>query len=169
MLLFVCIMMMNLTNNFNNSFTNNVVKQKHNNKLKKQQSEYESAIEATSAAYKKKIEQLKSRLEDSRQKVADERKKWQETLNVLDAELATTKDQVYNEKVKRRNAVQQQIDETKRIESDLRNYTECLEEKNVDLCRELKDAIIAKHAAARSSRRDKHLAKSRLDKWHKEK
>ena len=58
MLLFVCIMMINLTNNFNNSFTNNVVKQKHNNKLKKQQSEYESAIEATSAAYEKKIEQL---------------------------------------------------------------------------------------------------------------
>ena len=110
MLLFVCIMMMNLTNNFNNSFTNNVVKQKHNNKLKKQQSEYESAIQATLAAYEKKIEQLKSRLEDSRQKVADERKKWQETLNVLDAKLATTKDQVYNEKVKRRNAVQQQID-----------------------------------------------------------
>ena len=71
--------------------------------------------------------------------------------------------------MKRRNAVQQQIDETKCIESDLRNYTECLEEYNVDLCRELKDAIIAKHSAAQSSRRDKHLAKSRLDKWHEEK
>ena len=121
-----------------------------------------------SAAYEKKIEQLKSHLEESRHKVADERKKWQETLNVLDAKLATTKDQVYNEKMKRRNVVQQQIDETKCIESDLHNYTECLEEKNVYLCRELKDAIIAKHAAAQSSRRDKHLAKSRLDKWNKE-
>jgi hypothetical protein len=82
--------------------------------------------------------------------------------------LADAKDLIYAEKAKCRTLVQSYIAETERVEMQLKNYAESLEEKNQAIHQQLQAAITAKLAAERSSLKDKDLAKKRLDQWHAE-
>jgi hypothetical protein len=65
--------------------------------------------------------------------------------------------------------VWKQIDETKRVEMMLTNYSDSLEEENEELRRELAVAIQEKRKAQRTMHKSTKLAKDRLEKWHAEK
>ena len=90
----------------------------------------------------------------------------QNKLRSLDIDLSTTKDQVYVEKAKHRQAMQKQFDETQRAVSMVQNYANCLEETNDDLRDELKQVLFEKHSATSLTANAKQRASNRLEKWH---
>ena len=95
-----------LHNYYSNTLILSSVKQRHKKDMDRMQSDFDGAAESMSRQHEKKMQQLKDRLAESRQKTADEKTKWQDKLDKLDIELATAKDRIYAEKAKCRSLVQ---------------------------------------------------------------
>jgi hypothetical protein len=140
------------------------VKQKQKRELQKVESEYDATLKAS----EDKLAVTKQKLADAKEQVLKEKEKWQARLDAMNGELDKANDRVYQEKARRRVQVQQQIDETARVEMILQNYAECLEEENEDLRKELTVAVKDKRVAERKSEKDRRYAKARLDKLHAE-
>jgi len=77
-------------------------------------------------------------------------------------------DATYNEKKKRWTAISEQVEKAQAKENEMKNYIEGMEETNLDLVCEVKEAIKLKRAAEKSTANAKKLAAKRLDKWHTE-
>jgi hypothetical protein len=128
------------------------------------ESEYQVSLQAKDD----KVATIKQKLADVKDQVHKEKEKWQFKLDALNAELEKANDRVYQEKARRRAQVQNQLDETARVEMILQNYVESLQEENEELRNELKEAIKDKRVAERKSEKDRRNAKARLEKWHAE-
>ena len=111
------------------------------------QSFYEAEARVSGRQLTKKQELLKSRMKAAELKLKSEQIKLQDKLLSLDIDLSTTKDQVYVEKAKHRQAMQEQFDETQQAVSMVQNYANSLEETNDDLRDKLKQALFEKHRA----------------------
>lgn len=138
----------------------------------KQKRELERVYAVSDLAAKQhdaKIQQWKDRFAQLRDDVAKEKESWILKYNNLEHLLTLSKDRLYSEKAKCRTLVQRQIDEAKRVEIMLKNYSESLEEENVELRHELGTAIKEKRKAEQASHKSTQLAKDRLQKWHAEK
>ncbi len=115
-----------------------------------------------------KLDRVKKRLVAAQQKVVKDRAKWQEKLYKLNKELDKSSDRVYAQKRKARDAIAAQLQKAKKLEIEILNYIEGLEELNDQLQGQCKDALSAKKSAQKESKKAKALAQSRLEKWHAE-
>ena len=128
----------------------------------KQKRELERVYAVSDLAAKQhdaKIQKWKDRFAQLRDDVAKEKESWILKYNNLEHLLTLSKDRLYSEKAKCRTLVQRQIDEAKRVEIMLKNYSESLEEENVELRRELGTAIKEKRKAEQASHKSTQLAK----------
>ena len=121
-----------------------ISEKKHAQVLNNKQSFYEAEARVSGRQLTKKQELLKSRMKAAELKLKSEQIKLQYKLRSLDIDLSTTKDQVYVEKAKHRQAMQEQFDETQRAVSMVQNYANSLEETNDDLRDKLKQALFEK-------------------------
>ena len=113
-----------------------------------------------------KQELLKNKMMAAQLKLKTEKEKLQNDLRALDMDLSTAKDRLYVEKVKRCQAILQQLDEMQRAVSIVQSYADSPEETNNDLRDELKQALLDKFAVLRLTSKAKQLASDRLEKWH---
>ena len=115
-----------------------------------------------------KFAKEKLKLLAARKKLSSTTLKWQDKLDKLHKELDMASDATYNEKKKRWYAISEQVEKAQAKENEMRNYIEGMEETNLDLVSEVKEAIKLKRAAEKSTAHAKKLAEKRLDKWHAE-
>ena len=101
------------------TYFQSLVKLKHTKQLKKIEYEYEAAATRNKEKNELKMIKWKDRLESSLNQVVEEKAKWQKKLEVATAELEKAKDQVYIQKVKHREYVQQRLNDI--AENDLMN------------------------------------------------
>jgi hypothetical protein len=101
------------------------VKQKHKRELEKVGSEYETTLNAS----KGKLTTIKQKLAVAKEEVLKEKEKWQVKLDSMNDEIEKANDQVYKEKARCRAQVQEQINETARVQMILQNYVDSLEEE----------------------------------------
>ena len=126
------------------------MKKKHSHILEKIKSEYEAELLAAKLKLEKEIE------------------KWEEKLHNLDIDLTTAKDRVLIERMKRQQAIHEQVDETKCALARVKHYADSLEETNDDFKIELKAAIIEKHTVFGFTNKARWLAAERLEMRHQE-
>ncbi len=147
---------------------NNPVKDKHNQQLLHQKSEFQARSDLTERQHRKKIECWKGELLQVKQQLMSVWHQWEDRLSKLEAELSTADDRVVAQKSKYRNLIQQQRDEAKEVATQVQNYEDSFLKENGKLQAELKKVLAIKHAAECQRRRDKQLAQARLTKWHEE-
>ena len=145
-----------------------IVKDKQEQQLQKQQSEFEADARLTEQQQQKQIDRWKAELRKVKAQLVKVEQQWQSKLSKLDDELSTANDLVVAQKSKYRQLMQRQMDEAKEVAAQVRNYEESFLQENNDLRAQLKKALSDKRAAIRQSRKDKQLAQSRLAKWHEE-
>ena len=92
--------------------------------------------------------------------------KWQGKLDALNEELDKASDRVYREKSKGRKLMQDHIDKAEVSAAEMQNYIDDLEDCNETKSKELNEALKAKRAAVRSTKKAKALLDQRLQKWH---
>ena len=115
-----------------------------------------------------KFAKEKLKLLAARKKLSSTTLKWQDKLDKLHKELDMASDATYNEKKKRWYAISEQVEKAQAKENEMRNYIEGMEETNLDLVSEVKEAIKLKRAAEKSTAHAKKLAEKRLGKCHAE-
>eukprot|EP00956_Cyclotella_meneghiniana_P002846 scaffold3376_cov38-Cyclotella_meneghiniana.AAC.3 len=101
-----------------------LVKLKHDKQIEKVVSEYETASALDKSRYDKKVQSLKDRLDDSIQKLAQEKTVWETKLAKANSELNEAKDEVYLQKGRYRKLVQQHLNEVNENEEILKNYND---------------------------------------------
>ncbi len=150
--------MLNFNVMFSNYFLicgNTPVKDKHNQQLLHQKSEFQARSHLTERQHRKKIERRKGELLQLKLQLMSVRHQWEDRLSKLEAELSTTNDRVVAQKSKYRNLIQQQRDEAKEVATQVQNYEDSFLKENDKIQAELKKALAIKRAAEHQSRRDK--------------
>ena len=123
----------------------------------------ESERNARQAIHASKLDKMKHKLVQQKSKISEERAKWQGKLDALNEELDKASDRVYREKSKGRKIMQDHIDKAKVSSAEMQNYIDDLEDYyNETKSKELNEALKAKRAAVRSTKKAKALADQRL-------
>ena len=138
-------------------------------KQKKELERVNAVSDHKATQHEEKIRWWKERFAVMQAEVAKEKEKWILKYNKLESQLSSTKDRVYAEKARWRSLMQKQIEETDRVQMMLQNYADVLLEENAELRRKIQVTVKEKRSAERASKKDKQLAKDRLEKWHAEK
>ncbi len=128
------------------------------NKLNREQ---ESSINQLRFKSSTKDEKTRNDVMTLSSKLKDQHITWQKRLNDLDC---SSKNLVSKERVRRRNTVQQQLDKTAAVESQLLEIIKGLELMNYELVDKVKSAKRTEQAAIKLYDKSKEIASRRLDK-----
>ena len=141
-----------------------LVSKQEASKIEKVTSEHE----ATMRLQEQRQNQLREQLKSARDKVTEERMKWQQKQDKMREELDASSDRRYVETRKRLYAVRKQVIKAQSKEAEMKNYLDGLNEKNIYLADSLTSALKAKRDTKKSTAKAKKLADERLKKWHEE-
>lgn len=144
------------------------VSQKHNKQLEKLQSEHDAVVRANQARYEKSKQRWKKKLEAEMEKLHKDRVKWQNKIDKIQEQLDDANDRAYLAIAKGRRNLQKQIDAADKKEMEMQNYIKEIDEMNMEMAAEWKQAMKEKKQAEASSEEGKVLADKRLEKWHAE-
>ena len=129
--------------------------------LEKRDREYEATINEIKVAHDKKIFRIKKELDNTSKKLSEQSEHWRKRLDELDR---SSTSRIVDEKHRRRNLIQEQIDKALTKEEQLKEYITLLEHINDDLCGEVAIAIQQQRQAQTQMRKSTNLADKRLDK-----
>lgn len=129
--------------------------------LEKRDREYDATINVIKVAHDKKIFRIKKELDNTSKKLSEQSEHWRKRLDELDR---SSTSRIVDEKHRRRNLIQEQIDKALTKEEQLKEYITLLEHINDDLCGEVAEAIQQQRQARTQMRKSTNLADKRLDK-----
>ncbi len=136
--------------------------QKIQDSLDKHQREHESEMKILADKSDKEYHQLQMNMILLSQKLCNERSIWQQHLADLDS---TSKSRLSNERLRRRNAVQQQLDKSSAMEDQLKEMIRAIEGKNYKMADEVKSTKKDMRVARKLYEDSKEIANRNREKF----
>jgi FtsZ-binding cell division protein ZapB len=134
--------------------------------IEKLHQEQGSLVNEVQSKFNMKLHKAREKVTMEAMKLKEQRSSWQKRLSEIDL---SSKNKLSKERARRRDAVQQQLDRTSAMESQLQEIIEGLGIMNYELVDEVKNANSAKRTAIKLYDKSKEAATRRLGQLRQEK
>ena len=144
------------------------LKQKLAAKINQYKSRNSTAMNDLRQKYDANTNKMKKRLAEARDKIVQQRHSWEDRMSSMSTKLSKSEARVHNEKTKRRQMVQQQIDAAVAREEEMQKHIDDLEELNMEMAGDWAAERKGKKAAVKSLKLEKEKSEKRLEKYREE-